>query len=167
MKNISETFWIYLKDILSWRRLEGVLKTSWQDVLKTYDQDEYTGPDQDVFWRLMSKANIFALMKTSWRRLLKTKTKDVFKTSSSRQMFAGIMIFWFPLLLISCKLIILLLPVFGESYDLFIEDLRFSPCIFSWCRFGGNRTEIILGGTQCFSVSDLMMDVLFRFSFRR
>ena len=76
----------------SWRRLEDVLNTSWQDVLKTYDQDEYIGLDQgleDVFWRRMSKANMFVLIKTSWRRLLKTKSKDVFKTSSSRRMFAG------------------------------------------------------------------------------
>ena len=73
-------------------RLENVLKTfskRLEDVLKTYDQDEYIGLDQDVFWRRVNKANIFILMKTSWRRLLKTKTKDVFRTSSSRQMFAG------------------------------------------------------------------------------
>ena len=79
---------------MSWKRLEDVLKTSWkrlEDDLKTYDQDEYVRLDEDVFvfWRRMSKANILVLIKTSWRRLLKTKTKDVFKTSLSRQMFAG------------------------------------------------------------------------------
>ena len=58
-------------------------------VLKTYGQDEYAFLDQDVFWRRMTKENIFALIKTSWRRLLKTKKKDVLKKSSSRQMFAG------------------------------------------------------------------------------
>ena len=40
-------------------------------------------------WRRKAKANIFVLIKTSWRRFLKTKTKDVFKTFSSRRMFAG------------------------------------------------------------------------------
>ena len=41
---------ICLEDVLkmSWRRLENVLKPSWQDILKTYDQDEYIGLDQDV-----------------------------------------------------------------------------------------------------------------------
>ena len=120
------TFWRRLEDILprrlegvlkmSWGRFQNVLKTSWkclenifprrlEDVLKTYDQDEYIGLDQDIFWRHMTKANIFVLIKTSWRRLLKPNTKDVLKdvfwsrrrktssrhlqTSSSRQMFAG------------------------------------------------------------------------------
>ena len=46
-------------------RLEKVLKTSLQDVLKM-----------------------------SWRRLLKTNTKDVFKTSSLRRMFAGLYVDW-------------------------------------------------------------------------
>ena len=77
------------------------------------------------------------------------------------------LIFWFPLLLISCKLIILLPSVFGDSYNLFVVDLCFSSCTFSWCRFGGNTAELILAGTQWFSVSDLMMNVLFRFSFQR
>ena len=41
---------ICLEDVLkmSWRRLENVLKPSWQDILKKYDQDEYIGLDQDV-----------------------------------------------------------------------------------------------------------------------
>ena len=85
----------------SWRRLENVLKTSWQDVLKTswkrledvlktYGQDKYIGLDQDV---LKTSSEDVRLGRTysSWsRRLLKMKTKDVFKTSSSRRMFAGI-----------------------------------------------------------------------------
>ena len=76
------------------------------------------------------------------------------------------LIFWLTLLLISCKLI-LLSSVFSESHNLFAEDLCFSSCTFSWCRFGGNTTELTLAGTQWFSVSTLMMDVLSRFSFRR
>ena len=79
--DVLKTPWRGLKDVLktSWGRLEGVLKTSWnrlEDVLKTYGQHKYIGLDQDV-------------LKASWRCLLKTKTKDVFKTSSSRRMFAG------------------------------------------------------------------------------
>ena len=94
-QDVLKTFWRGPQKILkmccrrfsktSWRRLENVLKiigkTSWkrlEDVLKKYSQDEYNVLDQDN-------------LKTSWRRLLKTKTKDVFKTSSSRQMFAGIL----------------------------------------------------------------------------
>ena len=83
LEDVLKTFWRRLQNVLkmSWRSLEDVLKTSWrrlEDILKTYGQGKYIGLDQDV-------------LKTSWRRLLKTKTKDVFKTSSSRQMFAGIL----------------------------------------------------------------------------
>ena len=94
---LCKTSWRCLENVFA-RRLEAVLKRSWrcledalnlswkrfEDVWKTYGQDEYIGLDQDVFWRHMTKANIFVLIKTSWRRLLKTKTKDVFKTSSWR-----------------------------------------------------------------------------------
>ena len=74
----SKTSWRCLEDIFA-RRLEDILKTSWRRMIKT-----------NIFvWRRMSKANIFVLIKTSWRRLLKTKTKDAFKTSSSRRIFAG------------------------------------------------------------------------------
>ena len=110
---LVDVFTRRLEDV-SKKSWQDVLKTPWKrldDVLKTYDQDEYVGLDQDVlkkawtrmtktnivvlikmsrkrlehvFWRSMSKANIFVLMKTFWRRLLKSKTKDVFKTSSRR-----------------------------------------------------------------------------------
>ena len=110
---LEDVFTRRLEDV-SMKSWQYVLKTSWKrldDVLKTYAQDEYVGLDQDVlkkawtrmtktnivvlikmsrkrlehvFWRSMSKANIFVLMKTFWRRLLKSKTKDVFKTSSRR-----------------------------------------------------------------------------------
>ena len=95
---LEDVFARHLEDVLktSWRCLEDVLKTPWrcledvfpillEDVLKTYDQYEYIGLDQDVFWRRISIANMFVL-----KSLLKTKTKDVFKTSSSRRMFAGL-----------------------------------------------------------------------------
>ena len=80
-----------LEDVFktSSRRLEDVLKTFLQDVLKTYGQDEYIGLDQDVFWRRMTKANIFVLIKTSPEVEDKRRLQDVFKTSSSRRMFPG------------------------------------------------------------------------------
>ena len=76
---LEDVFARYLEDIFktssrrpgktSWRRLENVLKTSSRHTTKT---------------------NILVLIKTSWRRLLMTKTKDIFKTSSLRRVFAGI-----------------------------------------------------------------------------
>ena len=85
---------ISLQDVLkmSWRHLEDVFKTSWRRLEDIWPRRIYwSWPRrlEDVFWRRKAKANIFVLIKTSWRRLLKTKTKDVFKTSSSRRMFAG------------------------------------------------------------------------------
>ena len=92
LQDVWKTSSKLLEDFLkmSWRRLENVLKTPWryledvftrrlEGVLKTHDQDDYIDLDQDV-------------LKTSWRCLLKTKTKDVFKTSSSRRMFAGLVV---------------------------------------------------------------------------
>ena len=85
------------KDVLnmSWRRLKDVLKKSWRcfcktswrrlaKVLKTYGQGEYIGLDQDVLWRRMINKNIFIFIKMSWRRRP--------KTSSSRRMFAGLVL---------------------------------------------------------------------------
>ena len=87
-------FWRRLEEVskTSWRSLEDVLRMSWkrlEDVLKTYGQDGYIDLDQDV---LKTSSEDVRLRRTyaSWsRRLVKTKTKDVFKTSSSRRMFAG------------------------------------------------------------------------------
>ena len=105
---VLKTSWKCLEEVLKtpWKRfwkmswrclktfLQDVLKASskrLENVLKTYDQDEYIGLDQedwgrleDVFWRRMTKVNIFVLIKISWRRL-----KDVFwrrrlKTSPRR-----------------------------------------------------------------------------------
>ena len=85
LEDVLKTSWRCLEDLFarrledvlktSWRCLEDVLKTSWkryEDVLKTYNQDEYADLDEDledVFWRRMSKANIFLLIKASWRRM--------------------------------------------------------------------------------------------------
>ena len=98
LEDILKKSWKLFKTSL--RRLEDVWKTLLQDVLKT-SWRRMTKTNilvwiktswrrlEDAFWRRMTKANIFVLIKTSWRCFLKTKTKDVFKTSSSRQMFAG------------------------------------------------------------------------------
>ena len=76
MKYVSETFWIYLEDILktcwqeqfslmirlekalktSSKRLEDVLKMSWRQFCKTS-------------WGRMTKTSILVLIKTSWRSL--------------------------------------------------------------------------------------------------
>ena len=87
-RRLEDVFKTFLQDVLktSWRDFKDVLKTSWKCMTRT----SILVLIQDVFWRRVSKANIFVLMKTPWRCLLKTKTKDVFKTSSSRRMFAGL-----------------------------------------------------------------------------
>ena len=105
LQDVLKTSWRWLEDVFQdvlkmfWRRLQNVLKMSWrrfckkswrrlENVLKTYGQNGYIGLDQDV---LKTSSEDVKLRRTysSWRRLLKTKTKDVFKTSSSRRMFAG------------------------------------------------------------------------------
>ena len=68
----------------SWRCLEDIFGRRLEDVLKTYDQDEYIGLGQDVFWRLMTEANMFDLIKTSWRRLLGVSWGRRQKTPSRR-----------------------------------------------------------------------------------
>ena len=79
-KYLSKTSWRCLEDVFA-RRLEDDLTTSWkrlEDVLKTYDQDEYIDLDQDVFWRRMSKVNIFVLIKTSSEDKDERRLQDVF-----------------------------------------------------------------------------------------
>ena len=44
---------------------------------------------EHVFWRCKTKANIFVLIKTSSEDEDERRLQDVFKTSSSRRMFAG------------------------------------------------------------------------------
>ena len=93
-----------LQDVLrtSCRRLEDVFKMFLQDVLKMYDQDDYVGLDQDVF-KTSSEDVWVRRIFLSWSKhlgdVLKTSSKDederrledVFRTSSSRRMFAGLM----------------------------------------------------------------------------
>ena len=94
LENVLKTSWRWLEDVfqdvlkMSWR---SFCKKSWrrlENVLKTYGQNGYIALDQDV---LKTSSEDVKLRRTysSWRRLLKTKTKDVFKTSSSKRMFAG------------------------------------------------------------------------------
>ena len=77
----------------SWRRLENVLKTSWRRLEDVWPRGIYWSWSrrlEDVFWRRMTKANIFVLIKMSWRRLEDVFWRRRWKTSSSRRMFAGI-----------------------------------------------------------------------------
>ena len=91
LENVLKTSWRrYSKT--SWRHLEEVLKTSWRCLEDVWIRRIYWSWPRRleyVFWRSMINKNIFLFIKTYWRRLSKTKTKDVFKTSSSRRMFAG------------------------------------------------------------------------------
>ena len=93
-RRLSKKPWRCLKDVLktSWKRLEDVLKMSWRRFCKaSWRRLEDVWPRriywfwsrclEEVFWKHLSKVNIFALIKKSWRRLRKTKTNDVFKTS--------------------------------------------------------------------------------------
>ena len=75
VENVLKT---YFQDVLkmswrrfcktSWRRFEYVLKTSWEDVMKISWKHL-----EDVLARRMTMANIFVLIKTSWTHL-----EDVF-----------------------------------------------------------------------------------------
>ena len=110
-KRLEDIFEGSLEDILktSRRHLEDVFKTSWRRLEDLWPRQIYwSWPRrlEDVFWRRKAKANIFILIKTSWKRLLKMKTKDVFKTSSSRRMFAGELLQTAPLTILNFLLTI-------------------------------------------------------------
>ena len=76
LENVLKTS---LPDVLktSSKRLEDALKISWRRFCKTYSQDEYLGLDQEVFWRRMTEANIFALIKTPSEDEDKRRLQDV------------------------------------------------------------------------------------------
>ena len=77
LQNFLKTSWICLKDVF-----QEVLKTFWrrfEDILKTYGQDEYIGLEQDV-------------LKTSSEVKDERRLQDIFKASSSRRMFAGLVL---------------------------------------------------------------------------
>ena len=105
-KNVLKTS---LQDILKmyWRRLEDVLKTSWrclEEVWRCLEEvcpkriywfwsrhleDALKTSSEDIWLRRIYSSWLRRLEDVFLRCLLKAITKDVFKTSSSRQMFAG------------------------------------------------------------------------------
>ena len=109
LEDVFKTFWISLEAVLkmslktSWRRLEDVFARYLKDVLQTYDQDVYVGLDQDVLktssedvWvkRIFSSwsGHLEVALKTSSGDEDERRPQDVFKTSSSRRMFAGLVL---------------------------------------------------------------------------
>ena len=120
LEDVFKRSWRHFQNVLktSSKRLEDVLKMSWrrfcktswkhlEDILKTYGQDEYIGLDQDV-------------LKTSWRCLLKMKTKDPFKTSSSRRMFAGypFQIVWIDLFHLNRQEFVLVVNYYSRYWEI-------------------------------------------------
>ena len=84
LQDVLKTFWRRFEEVFP-RLLEDVLKMYWKrlkNILKTHGQGKYTGLDQDVFWRRMTKENIFFLIKTSWRHLQVVFWRRRQKTSS-------------------------------------------------------------------------------------
>ena len=78
-EDVSKMSWRCLEDVFArpfeelLKSLEDVLTRRLEHVLKTYDQDKYIGLDQDVFWRRMTKVNIFVLIEDIfWRPRRKT-----------------------------------------------------------------------------------------------
>ena len=108
LQNVLKAFWRYLKDVFllktSWRRLskkpwrclKDVLQTSWrclegafarrlEDVLKTYDQDEYIGFDQSVLKK--SSENIWVRwIYLPWSRSLEDVSWRQRRMTSSRRL---------------------------------------------------------------------------------
>ena len=74
---------MFLQDVLktSWRCLEDIFVRRLEEVLKTYEQDEYIGLDQDVFWRRLTKENIF-----SWSSCLEDVLKMSFEDEDERRL---------------------------------------------------------------------------------
>ena len=89
LQDVLKISWRRLEDVFktSHRRLENVFKTPWRRLEDVWPRRIYWSWSrrlEDVFWRPLSKANMFVLIKTSSRRL-----EDVFwrrrrKTSSRR-----------------------------------------------------------------------------------
>ena len=85
LEDVFKTSWRGFEDVLedvlktslrclgraSWRHLEGILKT-------------YLRRLEDVFWRRMTKANIFVLVNATWKRLGNVFWRRRRKTSSRR-----------------------------------------------------------------------------------
>ena len=94
LENVSETSWRCLEDVFA-RRLEDVLKTFWRRLEDVWPRRIYWSWSRSLVDVLKTSSEIISVrwVYSSWsRRLLKTKTKVVFKTSSSRRMFAGFIV---------------------------------------------------------------------------
>ena len=90
-EDVFKTSWRCLEDVFA-RSLEDVLKTSWKRLEDVWPKRIYwSWPRclEDVFWRRKAKANIFVFIKTSSEDEDERCLQEVFKTSSSRRMFAG------------------------------------------------------------------------------
>ena len=111
--DVSKILWRRFRK-MSWRRLQNILKTFWQDVLKTFWRC------LEISWRRLEEVwprriycswprRLKYLLKmssedvrltwtySSWSRRLEEdederRLQDVFKTSSSRRMFAGLIV---------------------------------------------------------------------------
>ena len=115
LQNVFKTFWRRL-DKTSWIRLE--------DVLKTYDQDEYIGLDQDVL-KKSSEDICVRWIYSSWSRRL----EDVLKTSSEdederrlQDVFIKTNVCWEYLMMVqkqSSKLIVL--EIYSECKNVFLH----------------------------------------------
>ena len=102
LQNVLKTSWRCLEDVLktsrrrlgktSWGRLEDVLETFWrrlEDVCPRRIYWSWPIRLEDVL-KMSSEDVRLRRTYSSWsKRLFKTKTKDVFKTSSLRRIFAG------------------------------------------------------------------------------
>ena len=82
LEEVLKTSWRGLKDVLktSWRGLENVLKTSWRRLEEVWPRRIYWS------WR----RRLEDALKTYSEHEDERRCQDVFKTSSSRRMFAGI-----------------------------------------------------------------------------
>ena len=94
LQDVLKTSWRCLVDVFAWH-LEDALKTSWRRLKDFWPRPIYWSWRclEDVFWRRKAKASIFVLIKTSFKTSSEDddewRLQDVFKTSSSRRMFAG------------------------------------------------------------------------------
>ena len=88
LEDVLKMFWRRLGKT-SWRRLKDVLKTSWRRLEDIWPRQLYRSWSrclQDIFWRRMSKANIFVLMKMSSRRLHQDKCLlGIFRNSTGQE----------------------------------------------------------------------------------
>ena len=85
-KTSSRRFWK-----TSWRRLGQTFWRRLEDVSLRRICWSWSRRLADVFWRLMIKGNILFLIKTSSEDEDQRRLQDVFKTSSPRRMFAGLL----------------------------------------------------------------------------